>query len=82
MLIASSINAARMFLYFIGFTYASIANAVIVLYTWPIFATLLGLMFLRKNRQAPALALLIAFAGIVFAYLGKQFSLPTGTLLE
>ena len=49
MLIASSINAARMFLYFIGFTYASIANAVIVLYTWPIFATLLGLMFLKEK---------------------------------
>ncbi|MBI5635439.1 DMT family transporter [Candidatus Micrarchaeota archaeon] len=75
MLIASTINAARIFLYFIGFTYASIANAVIVLYTWPIFATILGGIALKeKIDKKTILALAVAFAGIAFAYWGKQFS--------
>ncbi len=42
MLVASGLNATRMLLFFVGYLYTSIGNAVIILFTWPIFAAKSG----------------------------------------
>lgn len=74
-LIASSLNAIRMFFYFVGFTFTSIGNAVIILYTWPIFATILSVLFLKERITKKNVVLLItAFLGIVLIYLNKEIS--------
>ncbi len=75
LLAASAINAVRMFFYFVGFTYASIGNAVIMLYTWPIFTTLLAITYLKeKISRRQAALLLISFTGIILMYLNKQIA--------
>lgn len=48
-LLASTLNAARVFLYTVGFTFASIGNAVIILYTWPVFTTIFSILFLKEK---------------------------------
>lgn len=74
-LIASFFNAVRMLLYFIGFTYTSIGNAVIILYTWPIFTTIFSIIFLKeKIKNINILLLLLAFIGITLTYINKEFS--------
>jgi len=76
MLLASLLNAIRIFFYFVGFTYASVGNAVIMLYTWPIFASLLSVLVLKEtiSRRNVGL-LLLAFGGILLIYLQKPFTL-------
>ena len=75
MLLASSLNAVRVLLYYIAFTFTSISNAAIVLYTWPIFATISGMIFLKEKVEKRNLALFaLAFLGIVFVYLNKEIS--------
>ncbi|MEA2065169.1 MAG: DMT family transporter [Patescibacteria group bacterium] len=74
-LLASSLNAIRMFFYFVGFTFTSIGNAVIILYTWPIFATILSALFLKEKISKKNIVLLfITFFGIVLIYLNKEIS--------
>lgn len=75
LLLASALNAVRMLFYFIGFTLTSIGNAVIVLYTWPIFASI-GSFFLLKEKVTWQKIVLIglAFSGIVLVYFGKEIS--------
>ncbi len=72
-LLASILNAIRMYFYFLAFTYTSVATAVVTLYTWPIFATL----FARPiNGEAISRARLgylgLAFSGVVILYLGAD----------
>lgn len=75
MLFASSLNAFRMFFYFLGFTLTSIGNAVIMLYTWPIFATIFSLLFLKEKVKLRNLVLLaMAFVGIIIIYSNKELS--------
>lgn len=75
MLIASSMNAFRSFLYILAFTLTSIANSVVMLYTWPIFTTIFSAILLKeKVSRRNALLLFVAFLGVIFVYLGKQFS--------
>lgn len=75
MLLSSFINAGRMYLYLIAFIYTSIGNAVILFYTWPIFATILGIFFLKENVSRKQIALmLLAFIGLGIAYSNKSFS--------
>lgn len=76
MMVASSLNAARMYLYVVALTYASIGNAVIMLYTWPIFASLYGILFFKEAVTAKKVLLLaMAFTGILFVYGNRGFSL-------
>ena len=49
LLLASSFNAVRMFLYFLAYLYTSVGNAVIMLFTWPIFATIFSAIFLKEK---------------------------------
>jgi drug/metabolite transporter (DMT)-like permease len=72
---ASLLNVFKTLLYFVGFTYTSIGNAVIVFFTWPIFAALLEIAFLKEKMTKKNMALLfVAFAGIVLVYLNRKFS--------
>ena len=75
MLVASGLNAARMFLYIFAFLYTSIGNAVIILFTWPIFATIFSTIFL-KEKVTKRTSLLIggAFLGIIIAFADKEIS--------
>jgi len=74
-LLASTLNAGRIFLYTVGFTFASIGNAVIILYTWPIFVTVFSMLFLKEQvKKRTFLLLFIALIGTIFIYLNKEFS--------
>lgn len=76
MLIASSLNAVRMFLYFVGFTFTTIGNAVILLYTKPIFVVLLSLFFLKEKIPARNyFYLILSFVGTAFVLMGNEFSI-------
>ena len=75
MLLASSLNAIRMYLFFVAYIYTSIGNAVIMYYTWPIFATIFGVTILKESIGKRQVGLLIlAFTGIVISYLNQHFS--------
>ena len=49
MLIASVLNAVRLFFYFAGYTFGTISTTVILLYTWPVFATLWSVIFMGES---------------------------------
>lgn len=75
-LIASGLNATRMFLFFMAFIYTSIGTAIITLYTWPIWVSILGVLFLKEEfRIKQWVFLFIAFTGIIIAYSDQTFSL-------
>ena len=74
-LLASTLNAGRVYLYTVGFTFASIGNAIIILYTWPIFTTIFSILFLKEKVSKRTFFLLfIALAGTILIYLNKEFS--------
>jgi len=76
MLVASGLNATRMFLFFIGYLYTTIGNAVIILFTWPIFAAIFSAMFLKEKVSVRTATLIgLAFTGIVVMYMDKEISL-------
>lgn len=64
--IASLLNAIRTICFFIGYTYLPVSQAVVLMYTWPIWVVLLeSLMFnIRLEYRQIALTCL-AFAGIL-----------------
>ena len=73
--LASILNAGRVYLYTVGFTLASIGNAIIILYTWPIFTTIFGVVFLKEKVPKRTFFLLfIALVGTALIYLNKEFS--------
>lgn len=75
MMAASVLNATRMFLFFVGYLYTSIGNAVIILFTWPIFGSLFSAIFLKEKVSArTALLIGLAFGGIVIMYFNKEIS--------
>ena len=76
MLLASLLNAIRVGLYFFAFLYTSISNAVIMLYTWPIFASLFSMIFLKESITKKKMFLLVlAFVGIICMYATFPFHL-------
>ena len=75
MLFTSILNAVRMPFYFASFLLTSIANAVIILYTWPIFVTIFSAIFLKERiTRRNITQILLAFIGIIIIYSNKQFS--------
>ncbi len=76
MLGASVINAGRMFFFFLAYIHTTIANAIIVLYTWPIFAVILSAFFLKEKISTKQVILLIlSFVGILVVYAGHEISI-------
>ena len=72
---ASSLNAVRMWLFFESFRLTSVANAIIVLYTWPVFALISGALLLKERLVARDVVLLIlAFSGMVIVYSGGRMA--------
>ncbi len=75
MMLASTINAGRMYLYLIAFIYTSIGNAVVLFYSWPIFTALIGMVYLKEKVSLKHMLLLLtAFLGLVLIYSEKTFS--------
>jgi drug/metabolite transporter (DMT)-like permease len=73
---ASFLNALALYLYVMAFSMTTIGNVVIILYTWPIFATILSSIFLKERVNGRTLILLVtAFVGILLVFLDKDFSL-------
>lgn len=81
-ILASTLNAGRIFLYIVGFTFASIGNAVIILYTWPIFATFFAMIFLQEKVHTRNFSLIfIALTGVALIYFQKEFSFSDNNFL-
>lgn len=75
-LLASLVNAFRLFFYFIGFLNAPIGNAIIILYSWPIFAVVFSHFFLGEPLPlVNKLMLILAMSGISFVFADKSFHL-------
>ena len=76
MLAASLLNAIRMYLFLVAFIYTTITQAVIMLFTWPIFVNILSLIWLREKIHIhQILILLLSFSGIIVIYSEQPFSL-------
>jgi len=74
-LIASVLNAVRLLFYFIGFLNAPIGNAIMILYTWPVFAVIFSHLFLKEPLpRLNRLLLGVALAGIVLIYSDKPLA--------
>ena len=79
---ASVINAPRIFLYYLTFLYTTLGNGYIILYTWPIFAAVFGMLFLKeKVGRVDFLLLGIAFVGIVMMYSHRSLSLANHDII-
>ncbi|HUQ85724.1 MAG TPA: DMT family transporter [Candidatus Limnocylindrales bacterium] len=71
----SLLNALRMYLWLFAYLHTSVGNAVIILYTWPVFTVLLGPLIIKEKLTKQKLALaLIAFIGIVIIFSNKEVS--------
>ncbi len=75
MMTASIINAIRLYFYLIAFIFTSMGNAVILFYTWPIFAALFGAYYLKEGISRYHLYLLfVSFIGLITTYSEREFS--------
>lgn len=77
-LLGSFLNAVRLLLLFAGYLFTSVSNGIMILYSWPVFATLFGALFLKeriplRNR----FLLLLAFAGIGIVYSQSGFEIES-----
>ncbi len=75
MLLASTINVARIYLYLVAFIFTSIGNAVVLFYSWPIFVFIFETVYFKKPLKTQHVwILLLAFTGLVVTYSNKTFS--------
>ncbi len=82
LLFISFLDAIRGLCYVIGFSYADLSSAVIILYTWPLFATLFSWVFLKEAIPKRNLLLLPCFLlGIVVIYAEGEISLSSSNFL-
>ncbi len=79
---ASIINAPRMFLFYVAYMYTSLANGVIILYTWPIWGAVFG-FFILKERVTQRMLLLfgLSFVGILVMYSAHALSLTNKDII-
>lgn len=81
-LFASSINGIRTYFYILAFTLTSIGNAVIMLYTWPIFVVLFSSVMLKEKISGKkALLAIFAFMGGALMLSTNQFSFENKDLI-
>jgi len=75
MLSGSVINAFRMVFFFTTLIYTSISNAIIVFYTWPLFAVILSIIILKeKVSRQELIVLFLSFLGVLIVYMEHDFS--------
>ncbi|MGD9940491.1 MAG: DMT family transporter [Clostridia bacterium] len=84
--LGSLLNAVRMILYMLAFKLSSLTNAIVLLYTWPLFALLIHSATSRTRLKTREITLLLtAFSGVVILNVHRSFSLSgndfTGSLL-
>ena len=80
--LASLLNAGRMLLYILAYKLTSIANGVVLLYLWPLFALLHDTVVRKKQLKLKEIGLLfLALTGVFFLNLEKGFSLSPEDLL-
>ena len=80
-MMASVVNAIRLFFYFIGYLNAPIGNAIIILYSWPVFAVIFSHFFLREPLPClNQILLLLAMAGIVLVFSDKNIRLDNSVV--
>lgn len=76
MLLASVLNAIRMYLFLVAYVYTTITQAVIMLFTWPIFVNIISSIWLKEKIGSRQIFILVlAFLGIVVIYSEQPFSL-------
>ncbi len=74
-LLASFISALSFFFYFVAYNRTSIANSLVTLYTWPIFALIFGTFFLKEKTSIRNTFLIASsFVGTIFIYFGNSIS--------
>lgn len=75
LILATVINAIRLYFYLVAYTFTSIGNAVVLFYVYPLFVTLIE-TFVYKSpiKKAQIYLVLLAFTGIAITYLNKPFS--------
>ncbi len=82
MVLASVLNLLRVILYFLGFQLASIGNAILVLYTWPIWVAVFATFVLKEPlTKKMGICLILAIAGVAVIQSGKPFSLSDSDVL-
>ncbi len=75
-ILVSFLNAIRIFFWLFAYVNTTVGNAVLILYTWPIFTVLLSSVMLKEKLTGRKILLsLLAFAGIVIIFSNKEFSL-------
>lgn len=73
--LASFLNATRQPLYFVGFLFTSVGNAVILWYAYPIFTAIFGAKILKEEIDKKLIFLLaMAFLGILLIFIGKPIT--------
>ena len=83
-IIATTLNPLELIriYYIFGFGYADLSSAVIILYTWPLFATLFSWLFLKEAIPRRNLWLLPCFIlGIVVIYADGEISFSSRSFI-
>lgn len=82
MLFGSLLNAIRIYFFMKTYDYTGIANAVLILYTWPIFATLFSYLILKERVPIRnVMLLLFPFAGIMLIFSDQPISIGNKDLI-
>lgn len=82
MLVASVLNAVRLFFYFAGYTFGNISTTVILLYTWPVFATVWSVLFMKETLTLYRVVFFVmAIMGLALINMNTVFSLSDQHLL-
>jgi len=69
MLIASAINAIRLYFFFVAYIFTSVAAAAILFYAFPIFVAIMGHYFLKERMsKAQWVFLILAFTGMIISF--------------
>jgi len=78
-LLSSLFSVLHIVFFYVGFLNTSMTNAVLVLYTWPIFENIISIIFLKEKTSKRNLILLgTAFLGVFLTFVDKEISLENG----
>lgn len=72
---ASFLNVLRMLFFILAFKYTQMANAVVLLYLWPVFALVFGYAVSKKRPDfLEIIVIASAFAGVIIMNMHRSFS--------